>query len=197
MATQTFVLKPRGATWPYPVEEVDFVLSESGEAGGLLFDYEGTESEEGNMVIHYWGEVSDHRNFVQYAFDQEFQVAYVSMTFSSAELLKKVAGAFAVHLPTYTVEELKRRVEESKTPIKGDLFALALSVEGTFDQEMFDLVVYALALGSMPERHEAAAAATILAWPELLVPLHKALNVGKDDKTRTLLNVAIQSCAAP
>lgn len=189
---RTIVLRPTESNWPPPHGEIDFVLSESSGSIGLLFDYQGTLPEVENPTVHYWGEISDRRNFVQYAIDHDFGIAYITLNLMDPNALETVYRSFMQQSPVWTVEQLKERVRSSGSR-KGNLFALALALNGIFDPEAYDLIRQGLQGLATEQRLDAAFAAAVLRWPELQPVLQHALRMETDEAVTRALTVAVQA----
>lgn len=192
MATRTIVLKPKNEKWPTH-EDLDYQLAEAERETGLAFDYEGSEIEAGGEPgVHYWDEAGDH-GFVQYAVDDYYNLAYVTLELDDEEKLDTVIRVISEKLPICTIEELQERAK-SEGAGGGSLLALALAQDRTFERELFDLVVSALRAPDIEKRREGAAAAAVLCWRELLDPLQHARDAEKDEITASVISAALKSC---
>lgn len=147
---------------------------------------------------YYWNEINKNEGWIRLVDDFSIQTQYIDVSVPTQELSELVISVLKKHVPVKDVAELKAEAREAgDDPEKANAFSqLGLGVQGSFDQEIKDILENALQSGHENIRTAATMSIFLLKWPQFKEGLERAIVVEEDMDLRAKMAYALAFCVA-
>lgn len=157
----------------------------------IYFHYAFSKEAFPNVIVHTWlGSRGDEE--LEVTDDTDLSLRYLVLNLDSETRMREVVEDLAQTLRFRSLRELQDDVRNN-TDDAAALFRLGLG-SNEYDADSAELVSIRLQHPAPTIRQNAAKAASLMGWPQLIAPLKSALLHETDEPTRRLLQYALKRC---